>query len=97
MNVNAQKINLIIQQISTVLLINGGFLNNSGLYTGEMDLVLFFSRFARFSQNDLYSDYAYGLIERIQRRIHRDTPINYKHGLTGIGSVIEYLVQNGFF
>ena len=87
----------IVQQISDVLLINGGFLNNSGLYTGEMGLVLFFSRYARFIHNDLYLDYAYGLIEKIQRRIHRDTPITYKHGLTGIGSAIEYLVQNGFF
>ena len=97
MNVNKQEIKLIVRKITDILLINGGFLNNSGLYTGEMGLVLFFSRYARFIQNDLYLDYAYGLIEKIQRKIHQYTPINYKHGLTGIGSAIEYLVQNGFF
>jgi len=79
------------------LMINGGFLDNPGLYTGETGLVLFFTRYARYTQNDLYLDYAYGLMEKIQNRIHRDTPINYKQGLAGIGSAIEYLVQNHFF
>ena len=48
-------------------------------------------------QIDLYYDYAYELFEKIQNRIHRDSPINYKQGLSGIGSAIEYLVQNGYF
>ena len=87
----------IIQKISDVLLMNGGFLSNPGLYTGEMGLVLFFTRYARYTQNDLYLDYAYGLMEKLQNRIHRDTSIDYKQGLSGIGSAIEYLVQNGFF
>ena len=85
----------IIQQISDILLINGGFLSNPGLYTGEMGLVLFVTRYAHFTQNELYYNYAHSLIEKIQNRIHNDTPLNYKQGLTGIGSVIEYLTQNG--
>ena len=92
-----QDARLILRQISDVLLINGGFLNNPGLYSGEMGLVLFFTRYARFTQNDIYLDYAYCMVDKIQRRIHQDTPVNYKHGLTGIGSVIEYLVQYSFF
>jgi len=96
-NPNKYEIELILQQISDVLLINGGFLSDPGLYTGEMGLVLFFSRYARYTQNDLYLEYAYGLMEKLQNRIHRDTPINYKQGLAGIGSAIEYLVQNNFF
>ena len=35
-------------------------------------------------------------IEKIQNRIHQETPINYKHGLAGIGATIEYLVQEGY-
>ena len=94
---NKQNIQTILQQISDVLLINGGFLNNPGLYSGEMGLVLFFTRCARYTQNDLYIDYSYDLVEKIQKRIHRNTPINYREGLAGIGSAIEYLVQNVFF
>ena len=92
-----KEIQSILRQISDVLLINGGFLSNPGLYTGEMGLVLFFFRYARFMQNELYSEYGFELIEKIQNRIHQDTPINYKQGLAGIGATIEYLVQNGYF
>lgn len=91
------EIKTTIQQIADVLLLNGGFLKNQGLYSGEMSLVLFFARYARFTQNNQYLEYSYGLTHKIQDRIHRDTPISYKEGLSGIGSAIEYLVQNGFF
>jgi len=94
---NNELDNQTIQQICDVLLLNGGFLSNPGLYTGEMGLVLFFTHYARYTQNDLYFEYAYELMEKTQNKIHHETPIYYKHGLTGIGSVIEYLVQNGYF
>ena len=68
----------VLQQISDVLLMNGGFLSNPGLYSGDMGLVLFFTRYARYAKNDLYLEYSYGLMEKIQNRIHRATPINYK-------------------
>ena len=93
---NKQQIMNFLQRISSILIINGGFLSNPGLYTGEMGLVLFFFRYARFSQNELFSKYGYDLIEKIQNRIYQETPINYKQGLAGIGGAIEYLVQNGF-
>jgi hypothetical protein len=79
----------ILRKISDVLLINGGFLSNPGLYDGEMGLVLFFARYVHYTKNELYSDYAYGLIEKIRKRIDKNTPINYRQGLAGIGSTIE--------
>lgn len=85
-----------LQRISNILLLNGGFFNNSGLYTGEMGLVLFFFRYARFTQNELLKEYGFELIEKVQKRIHQGTPISYKHGLAGIGSAIEYLEQNSY-
>ncbi len=97
MRLNEQDIKSHLQQISDILLINGGFLCNPGLYSGEMGLVLFFSHYSRYTQNDLYLDYSYGLMEKIQNRMHRKTPIDYEKGLAGIGSAVEYLVQNNFF
>jgi len=85
-----------LQRIPNILLINGGFLDNPGLYSGETGLVLFFFRYARFTQNEIYSDYSFDLIEKIQTGINKETPIDYKKGLTGVGSAIEYLVQTGF-
>ncbi len=96
MNLYKQKIQSILQQISDILLINGTFLNNPGLYTGKTGIALFFFRYAHFTQNELYSDYSFDLFEKIQNDIHQDTSINYKQGLTGIGSTIEYLIQNNF-
>jgi len=86
----------ILKQISNILLINGGFLKNPGLYAGEMGLVLFFFHYSRYTQNDLYADYGFELLEKIQNGIHQKTSINYRNGLAGIGSAVEYLVQNDF-
>ena len=97
MDQNEQYIISHLQQISDVLLINGGFLSNQGLYSGETGLVLFFARYARYTQNELYLDYCFDLIEKIQSRIHKETLVNYRQGLAGIGSAIEYLVQNSYF
>ena len=95
MEQSEQKNDSFLQRISNILLINGGFLNNTGLYSGETGLVLFFFRYAYFTQNRLYKDYGFALLEKVQNRINRETPIGYKEGLTGIGSAFEYLVQNG--
>jgi hypothetical protein len=94
---NKQNRQSILQQISDILLINGTFLNNLGLYTGKIGLALFFARYARYKQNELYSEYSFDLIEKVQSEIHKGTPINYEQGLAGIGCTIEYLVQNNFF
>jgi len=93
---NEQKINSYLHRVANILLINGGFLDNPGLYTGETGLVLFFFRYARYTHNDLYREYAYGLLDKIQNRLHLDTPVDYKQGLAGIGAAIEYLTQNGY-
>ena len=96
MHLNNEQNKSYLQRISNILMLNGGFLDNPGLYTGDMGLVLFFFRYARTTKNMLYAEYGFDLIEKVQNNIHQETPINYKEGLAGIGSAIEYLVQNGF-
>ncbi|MCL1937162.1 MAG: hypothetical protein FWF52_02055 [Candidatus Azobacteroides sp.] len=93
---NEQTIYTCLQHISNTLLINGGFLPNLGLYTGNMGLVLFFYRYARLTQNEIYAEYGSHLLEKIQNKIRENTPLNYKHGLAGIGSTVEYLTQYGY-
>jgi len=93
---NDQSIYSKLQRISSTLLINGGFLPNLGLYTGEMGLVLFFYKYARLTKNESYSKYSYNLLKKIQNNIYSYMPVDYKQGLTGIGSTIEYLKQNGY-
>ena len=93
---NKKHINFNLQRISNILLINGGFLDIPGLYSGEMGLVLFFFYYADYTEDEAYWDYAFELLERVQDRIHKETSIDYKNGLAGIGSAIEFLVQEGF-
>ena len=97
MKLNKHQIDAYLRRVSNILLFNGGFLSDLGLYTGEMGLALFFSVYSRYTKNELYSDYSLHLIDYIQNNLHRETPIDYRQGLTGIGSAFEYLVQSGYF
>jgi hypothetical protein len=90
------EINTYLRRISNILLINGSYMKNLGLHTGEMGLVLFFYRYARLTQNEVFLAYSSYLLEKIQNKINQNTPVNYKQGLSGIGATIEYLAQNGF-
>ena len=96
MDQNNKRNKSYLQRISNILILNGGFSDNPGLYNGEMGLVVFFFHYARETQKILYDEYGYDLIEKVQNNIHQETPISYKNGLAGIGSAIEYLVQHGF-
>ena len=90
-DLNEHQVNSYLQRISNYLMMNGGFIHNPGLFSGEMGLALFFARYAVIKQNDLYSEYSFELIEIVQNSIHQGTTIDYQYGLTGIGSAIEYL------
>ena len=61
MKQNEKLIKSFLQRISNIVLINGGFLDNPGLYTGEMGLVLFFFCYARFQTNKLFENYSFDL------------------------------------
>lgn len=93
---NEQLMHTYLYRIANTLLINGGFLTNLGLYSGEMGLVLFFYRYARLTQNEIYSEYSSSLLKKVQNKININTSLDYKQGLSGIGSAMEYLTQNGY-
>ena len=86
----------IYNQALVYLTINSSFLNDLGLFHGRMGIVLFFSHYARITQNKYYEDFANYLLEDIYEDIHQDLPINIENGLCGIGWGIEYLIQQGF-
>ena len=96
MDKNVNEIKDCLHRISNTLMINGGYSGNPGLYSGDMGIVLFFNHYALFTQNKIYSEYASYLLDKTQNKLNQFTPFNYKQGLTGIGSAIEYLAQNGY-
>ena len=84
------------EQALYYLVINSSFVSNIGLFHGKMGLVLFFSFYARYSNDDQYNRFAYDLLDEIYEDIHENVLLNFENGLCGIGWAIEYLVQNGY-
>lgn len=79
------------------LVMNSSFTPNIGLYHGKIGLVVFFSIYAKYSQNKSYDKFAYDLLDDIYENINEeDISSNFENGLCGIGWAIEYLVQNGY-
>lgn len=90
------NINNCLKNISDMLLLNGTLTDCPGLIHGKMGIAIFFFHYARYTENDLFEEYAIDLIEEIQSQIHLKLSTDYERGLSGIGVGIEYLAQNGF-
>ena len=69
---------------------------NPGLLHGKMGLVVFFVHYARYTGDPLFENHAMALMDNIQEQILRQNDMTYASGLAGIGTGIEYLVQNNF-
>ena len=83
-----------LEQIVDFLLLNGNLSPNKGLINGEMGVAIFFFHYWKFTQNELFYDYAFALLEDIQDQIHLESPTDYENGLLGIGVGLNYLVKN---
>ena len=77
-------------------MLHGSFTKDIGLLDGKMGIVIFFFNYSRFTNNTLYSDFAYDLIDEIYNDLSSDYSINFDDGLCGIGWGIEYLIANQF-
>lgn len=93
---NEKEKNILLQKIVNHLIINSAFSDELGLYHGKMGIVLFFYRYARYTKNPIYEDFADYLLDEICNEIHDQLSINFEDGLCGIGWGILYLLKNGF-
>lgn len=85
-----------LDRIVNHLIINTSFVADLGLYHGRMGIVLFFVHYSRYMNTTIYNDFARDLMDEITEDIHRDVPINFEYGLSGIGWSVNYLLQNEF-
>jgi len=90
------SINKQLLRIARYLILNTSFMRDISLCHGKMGVAIFFFHYARYSDNSIYIDYAWDLIDGIYKNIHNELPVNFENGLCGIGFGIEYLVQNKF-
>lgn len=84
-------------EIADILLLNGTLTKCPGLVNGKMGIAVFFSRYAQYTGNMLFANYALDLILGVQDQIHNNSPADYKRGIAGIGVGIDYLIRNGLF
>ena len=71
-------------------------LSNLGLLSGKMGIIIFFSHYHTYAQNEVFDDMASSLTDEVFDKIHKKLPFGFETGLAGIGWAIEYLIQNKF-
>lgn len=91
-----EKIDTLFKRIANTVMLNASFTDNLGLLNGKMGIAIFFYHYFRYSGNNIYEEYAGGLIDEIYSEININTQVDLADGFTGIGWGVEYLVNNGF-
>lgn len=89
----------ILLKIANLLYINMQYMNSYGLLKGKMGAALFFYEYSRYSDNDVYNDYADRILDDIldaisNKKVCDSSDLN--DGLGGIGWGIQYLINHKF-
>lgn len=85
-----------IEPVINHLILNANFLDNLGLFHGKMGVCITFAHLARYTNENLYDDLAWRLLDEIFDSISLNS-LNFECGLAGVGWGVEYLIQNNFF
>lgn len=71
-------------------------INETGLFYGKVGVAVFLFHYASIRQDKFYETIAMHLIGGVFSQLNEETSIDYADGLSGIGTVVEYLAQNSF-
>ena len=83
-------------RIAHALMLKSFFLNDAGLFEGQMGIVLALSEYSRKKEEDAFFDFSFDLLENILLKVNKGLTFSLSNGLAGIGWGIEYLIQNKF-
>lgn len=78
------------------LIIKASQCEGIGLKNGRAGIALFLFIYSRYSSNVEYEMIANSIIDQISEDLTATTAIDFANGLTGFGSLIEFLVSEGF-
>ena len=84
------------QEMADSLMQNAKHLSDMGFLNGKAGIILYFYYWGRHEKKEIFSDYASELLDSLIDSFHVGMPIGFENGITGIGWVIEHLIQNGF-
>lgn len=69
---------------------------NDGLFSGKTGLIIFLFHYANYCQDTFYKNVAEDLLDNVIDKLSIHTAFNYEDGILGIGTAIEYLLQEQF-
>lgn len=87
---------ILLKQIANHLIINSSFLTDLSLFHGKIGVVLFFYKYAQYTKNPVYEEFAGELLDEIFNEIHDNIGMDFENGLSGIGWGILYLLENQY-
>ena len=83
-----------IRKIVDYMLLNACSINSSGLYSGKAGIALTLFEVARYLQDEYIEEQAFDLLQ--ESLTSKTENISFEHGLSGIGYVLLYLIENKF-
>lgn len=84
----------IICKLIDYILLNAYSVNSTGLYNGKAGLSLCLFEIARIVKDEYIEEHAYELLQ--ESLISKNEDIGFENGLSGIGYVLLYLIENKF-
>lgn len=85
-----------LQKIVRHLIINSSFCPSLGLYHGKMGIIIALLHYARYTNNSIYTDFAWGLLNEVFDEIHLVDSVSLESGYSGIGWALVYIIKNNF-
>lgn len=86
----------ILRDIADKEILTSLFMDDYSLMNGQMGVAIFFALLSKASENHWYEEFADELLENVCNNLSSQLPIDFAHGLCGIGWGIEFLKYRGF-
>lgn len=82
------------QRILHALMLRTTFLDDLGILSGKMGVLLALVEYQKRHPHKVYEDFIDELIDHVWAKMHNELPIGFAKGLSGIGWGIEFLIHH---
>lgn len=94
--IQGKPISLVLRDIADKEILTSLFMNDLSIMNGQMGVTIFFALLSRITGNHSYEEFANELLMNICNNLSQQIPIDFSHGICGIGWGIEFLKYQGF-
>lgn len=85
-----------LQKITNALMLNVSSIEDIGVQHGKMGAVLYFYHLSRSTGERFFAEFAENLLDDVTGSLTTEMGVDFRSGITGIGYMVEHLIQNGF-